>query len=131
MKSKSTLTLMELLIMLLVFALAAALCLQAFAGASRISKNTAALDRAVTEVQNTAELLKSCAGDYEKAAALWGGSWDGSRWTLEYEGGTVTAVPAEGEHPLLGQAVITAAAPNGSILYTLTVGWQKGGGSHG
>ena len=131
MKSKSTLTLMELLIMLVVFAVAAALCLRTFAGAGQISKDAAALDRAVTEVQSAAETLKGCAGNYEKAAALWGGSWDGTCWTVEYESGSLRALPAESGNPLLEQAVITAVDPEGSPLYTLTVGWQKGGGSHG
>ena len=130
MKSKSTLTVMELLIMLLVFALAAALCLQAFAGAHSISSGAADLDRAILEAQNAAETLKGCAGNYEKAAALHGGCWEGTCWTVEYEGGTLRAVPAESGIPLLGQAIITATDAEGTTLCTLTVGWQKGGGVH-
>lgn len=59
MKSKASLVLMEQLVMILVFALCAALCLQAFVGADRISQETARRDEAVLLAQNTAESLKA------------------------------------------------------------------------
>ena len=59
MKSKASLSLMELLVMVLIFALAAALCLQTFAKAQTISLETARQDEAVLLAQNGAELLKS------------------------------------------------------------------------
>lgn len=63
MKSKAPLMLIEQMIMLLVFALAAALCLQAFVKSQDISNRSEARDRAVIESQNIAETLK--AGRYE------------------------------------------------------------------
>ena len=57
MRSKASLQLMELLVMILVFALAAALCLQVFAKASEISQDTARYDQAV--------ILPSAARDAE------------------------------------------------------------------
>lgn len=130
MKSRSTLTLMELLIMVLVFALAAALCLQAFAGANRISETAAARDRAVLEAQNAAEVLKSCSGCWEEAAHLYGGTWDGSVWTLSWDSGTLRAAPTDSGDPLLGQAEITVTDRDGNLLIALTAAWQKGGSSH-
>lgn len=127
MKNKSALTLMELLIMLLVFALAAALCLQAFAAADRISEHSAALDRAVLEAQNAAETLKNCGGDYESAANLYGGTWDGGSWRVEVEAGQLTAAPQDSPHPLTDSALITVTDGDGAVLYTLSVTWQKGG----
>ena len=59
MKSKASLSLMEMLVMVLIFALAAALCLQIFAKARTISLETARQDEAVLLAQNGAELLKS------------------------------------------------------------------------
>lgn len=59
MKSKASLFLMEQLVMVLVFALAAALCLQVFLRADQISRKTASLDEAVMIAQNGAELLKA------------------------------------------------------------------------
>ena len=58
MKSKAPLMLMEQMVMLLVFALAAALCLQAFVKADEISKQAEARDRAVLLCQTVAEELK-------------------------------------------------------------------------
>lgn len=59
MKSKASLTLMEQLVMIPVFALAAAVCLQVFAGAQRISLETAKREAAMVVTQNAAELLKA------------------------------------------------------------------------
>ena len=72
MKSKSPLVMLEQLIMLLVFALAAAMCLQAFALADSQSKTTIARDAAIIEVQQAAEVIKYCGGDMERAAAILG-----------------------------------------------------------
>ena len=48
MKSKAPLLLMEQMVMLLVFALAAALCLQAFVKSDGLSRRSEARDRAMT-----------------------------------------------------------------------------------
>ena len=57
MKQKTSLLLMEQLVMILVFALAAARGLQIFAKADAISQETARRDRAVVLARNAAELL--------------------------------------------------------------------------
>lgn len=59
MRSKSPLALMEQVIMVLVFALAAALCLRVFAFSDLASTRNEAVDRAVLECQNAAEILKA------------------------------------------------------------------------
>lgn len=59
MKSKAPLVLMEQIIMVLIFALAAALCLNAFVLSEKMSKQTEAKGRAVLAAQNAAEYLKS------------------------------------------------------------------------
>lgn len=58
MRSKAPLVLMEQVVMVLVFALTAALCLRMFVLADRLSVKYEACDRAVTEAQNVAEQLK-------------------------------------------------------------------------
>lgn len=67
MRSKSPLVLMEQLVMVLVFALAAALCLRVFAASDQMSKRNEAVDRAVVECQNAAEILKAAGGDMAHA----------------------------------------------------------------
>ena len=69
MRSKAPLALMEQMVMVLVFALAAALCLQAFALADRISRQNAERDQALVAAQNAAEQVKQVRGD-----------WDVGRW---------------------------------------------------
>ena len=64
MKSKATLFLMEQLIMILVFALAAAVCIGVFAKTNAISEDIARRDEAMIIAQNAAEILKST-GDPE------------------------------------------------------------------
>ena len=58
MRSKAPLALMEQSVMILVFALAAALCVQAFVFSDETSKRIDDRDRAAVEAQNAAELLK-------------------------------------------------------------------------
>ena len=58
MRSKAPLVLMEQLIMVLVFAVAAALCLRMFVGSDNLSRRYAATDRTVLEAQAAAEQLK-------------------------------------------------------------------------
>ena len=67
MRSKSPLVLMEQLVMVLVFALAAALCLRVFAASDQMAKRNEAVDRAVVECQNAAETLKAAGGDMAHA----------------------------------------------------------------
>ena len=66
MKSKAPLILMEQMVMLLVFALAAALCLQAFVKSDAISQRSEARDRAATAAQTAAEAIRHT-GDIEAA----------------------------------------------------------------
>ena len=68
-RSKAPLAMMEQMVMLLVFALAAALCLQAFVRSDQMSKGMEARDRAAVLCQNTAEALRSTGGDFSRAAA--------------------------------------------------------------
>ena len=111
MKSKVSLQLMEQLVMILVFALAAALCLQVFAKTGEISEETARRDRAVTLAANAAETLKST-GDPAAAEAL---SRDGYRVTVRMQPKTV---------PGLAEAEIQVSS-EGQILFTLDTGWQE------
>ena len=128
MRSKAPLALMEQLVMLLVFAMAAALCLRAFALSDQISRQGEVRDQAVLQVQNMAETLKSCGGDYEKAATLLGGRWDGAQWEWQLSPASAysaRAVPEESREPLLGKARVTAFSADGTCLFTLSVAWQE------
>ena len=99
MKNKTSLTLMEQVVMVMVFALAAAICLQAFALSSRVSRECEARDEAVLLAQNTVELLKYHAGSPEKALAAAAQSLGGS-----FENGTLLLAAEEHDLLLLAQA---------------------------
>ncbi len=66
--SKTPLFLIELIIMLLVFSISAAICLQVFAGARRIADESRRLDTAVMMAQTAAETWKATHGDLEETA---------------------------------------------------------------
>ncbi|MBQ3029273.1 MAG: hypothetical protein IJD26_09335 [Lachnospiraceae bacterium] len=68
-KSKSTLALMEQAVMILVFAVAATLCVQAFVRADAYSKELERRDRAVNLCQTVAETVKAKKGDLKATAA--------------------------------------------------------------
>lgn len=109
MKNKASLMLMEQLVMILVFALCAALCLQCFVAADRISEETALRDEAVLLAQNTAESLKTGHPIPDAPDGLTS---------------TVKALPTN--LPGLEKAEISVFdAENGTLLISLTVGFQE------
>ena len=136
MKSKAPLALMEQLTMILVFALAAALCLQLFVLSNTLSRDGETRDQAVTAVQNAAESLKANDGSFEALAAFHGGVLTETGWQIGYDDSwqsapveqadfVVTAEPVVKDQPLLGSAVITARGANGKQWFQITVGWQE------
>ena len=126
MRSKAPLAMLEQLVMLLVFALAAALCLQAFVLSDQNSKRNVRWDAAVVEVQRVAETVKHCAGDPEQAAQLLDGSWDGMTLTVPCEGGAVTVTLQDSGHGLLGLAQVCMTDDRGEELFSVPVSWQTG-----
>ena len=86
MRNKTPLILMELACMLLVFALSAVLCLQAFVWADTASKESVKQDRALREAQNVAESVKGLRGDFSAAEQFCGGLWDDDAGYIRYNG---------------------------------------------
>ena len=112
MKSRASLQLMELLMMVLVFSLAAALCLEVFARAGEISGETERRDRAVALAADAAEILKATDGDLSAAEAV-------SR-----EGYRVTVIPGRTRQPGLSEAEIQVFFEE-ELLFSLNTGWQE------
>ena len=130
MRNKAPLALMEQLVMILVFALAAALCLQIFVFSSLMSREGALRDRAVTAVQNTAEVLKTGRGSCDALLAELEGEKTDSGWqkTMMYDqlgDVIVRAELSEEQDALLGMARISAQDENGKILFEMQVYWQE------
>lgn len=125
MRTKAPLVMLEQVVMLLVFALAAALCLRAFVQADTMSRTNSARDEGMLQVQQVAETVKSCGGDLEQAAQLLQGSYKENVLTVSFAENTVTAMPVPSGDKLLGMAEVTAADPGGEVLFRVTVAWQR------
>lgn len=112
MKNRTSLVLMEQLVMVLVFALAAAVCLQLFAKADAISCQTARRDEAVILAQSVAEQLKSGVQPEQLSE------------NPEQGGYIVKIHPVKTEIPGLAQAQIHILWES-EVLFSLTTGWQE------
>ena len=145
MRSKAPLALMEQMVMLLVFALAAALCLQAFVKSDGLSQTSEDRDRAAALCQSAAEAIQHSGGDFQQAAEL----LDADR--LGSGNGGLTIIystdwnPAEAESPgvypagyILGASRQDSGVPGlgkaavwvledetGEELFRLEVCWQE------
>lgn len=127
MKNKSPLMLIELTVMLLILAASAALCLRGFVWADARAQETQRRDLALVQLQNAAEVLQACGGDWEEAVRTHGGTWEAGHWVISLEDGTVLrAVPEETELPTLGAARLVAEYEDQQLL-TLQVCWQEVG----
>lgn len=140
MRSKAPLVLMEQLIMLLVFALTAALCLQAFVKSDHISRRSEDIDRAATAAQSAAETIRGIGGDQalsqaaailEEASYFQGilhQSFDEKGKPSREEKDIAYVLTAEdktGSTPGLYEAQIrVCAADNGEILFEIPIAWQ-------
>ncbi len=109
---RESLVLMEQLIMILIFALATALCLRLFVRADAISTESARQDHAVMLAQNAAEMLKSGADADDIPAD--------EDYALDIR-------MEESGIPGLAQAEISVFhADEADPVYSLKVGWQEG-----
>lgn len=145
-RSKTSLLLMEQLVTLLVFALAAAVCLQVFVKADSLSREMEARDKAAVICQNAAETIQHRGGDLEAALTQMSGApagWrDGFGYFVSYdENGaplpddgsktathTLQAQEMDSGVPGLGKAQITYYQWNrGTMeeLFTLETAWQE------
>lgn len=135
MKSKAPLALAEQIIMMLVFAVAAAVCLSVFARCDRAAGENRARDFAALEAQNAAEVLKACRGDALAAAESYGGSASGEDWVVFYdESGKMTSADSaeyrlsaeicRGKAGVPGFAEVSVDR-SGERVFSMQVCWQE------
>lgn len=126
MKNKSSLTLMELVIMILVFAFTAAFCLMAFVWADQSSEAQVARDHAIVEVQNMAETLKYSHGqDCENIEAIYfAENWEKTERDGEWSY-VLNVEPDWDEEDLLGGALVKVSDKEGQEVFSLPVKWQE------
>lgn len=133
MKGRTSLAMIELTVMLLIFSLTAALCLQAFLWSDQTSRTSAERDEAVRLAQNAAELIKYSEGDFavleqlkelpavergdfSVTAQRTDGMQDGSDGMQDGSGSALKG---------LGSAVVEVRNCEGSLLFSLPVSWQE------
>lgn len=139
MKSKASLTLMEQLIMLLVFALAAAVCLRAFVWADTHSAQIETTDRAVLLAQSAAEAIKGSGGDVQNAlssaADILGAKYDGKVLQINYDSSwnptnenPVYRLTAKGVDSGLDElckaGICVCEADSKEVIFALETAWQ-------
>ena len=120
MKHRTPLVLIELTVMLLVFSLAAVLCLQGFAWASAQSLEESQKDQALQQLQNTAELLK--AGQDVPESMLFDENWQP---VTENHSFLLRIVPVEQEISYVSTVWLEVTKADGSSLGELAVSWQE------
>lgn len=139
MRQKSTLSLIEQTVMLLVFALAAVLCLQCFLWADETASELSQQDQALILAQNASEAVKASSGDLGRAAELCGGVATTDSWVILYDENwaitddmhtyTLRVQPQETSLPYLGRASVQVLRGETSLAQ-LEVCWQEVNG-HG
>lgn len=149
MKRKAPLSMMELMVMIAVFALSATLCLQAFVKSDRVSRRVEARDRASVLCQSVAEVIRHNGGDLKGAMIQVNGTEPGQRegfgwfagydenWAiLDWEGGdrpqhssyTLRVTELDSVTRGLGRAQVeTFVWNNGEMesLFSIEISWQK------
>jgi hypothetical protein len=116
MKHRPSLALLEQIVMLLVFAVAAVVCLQAFVWSAQTSKTMTRQDRALILAQNAAETLKHT-HDPDETARLFENQAEDHGWTLHI-------TPTERDLNLLS-AVTVEVWEGERCLARLPVAWQE------
>ena len=135
-KSKAPLSLMEQVVMILVFAFAAALCVQAFVLADTMSQEAYERDKAAIISQAMAETVKSQKGDMEKVCEILNGHeisegvilYYDREWKPCAEEGSVYLVELtiiEKGTFLTKAEIVAKAVKEKKLIFKLPVNWQN------
>lgn len=121
---------MEQIIMLCVFAVAAAICIRAFVWSDQKSKYNETRSLAVISAQSAAETLKYYSGDLEKTAEKMGRESKIENGTLSvgFDGYSIV-IRTQETSGNVGEAVVSADDGKGGEYVRFSVRWQEGGSS--
>ena len=125
MRNKAPLALLEQILMLLIFALAAVICLRVFLWSDDTSRHSARRDEALIHAQTVAETVKAHGGDFTAAAAALHGTVENGALVIDGEDYTLRA-ERQAPTPYLGRAEIMVES-DGETLFTLPIAWQEVG----
>ncbi|MCL1808346.1 MAG: hypothetical protein FWG42_01095 [Clostridiales bacterium] len=119
--SGSGMFLTELLMAILIFAVASAICLRVFVAANHVSAESSRLNHAVASAQNCAECFKATGGSLPETAALLGGAFTGTRAIeVRFDSGWQLLPPGEPSFCYVA-AIVRMPEKAGSIDAQVTV----------
>lgn len=137
MKSKAPLVLMEQLIMLVVFSIAAAICVRAFVYSDQLSLQKQVRDQAIIQVQTLAETYKYYKGDVQKVIAEFGGDIDNDTFITYWNEQWQPCDESKSQYKIkitkqasnvtgLGKAEVLVYSIDDKVLFTFPLAWQEG-----
>lgn len=127
-RSKAPLALMEQVIMILVFALASAVCLQAFVYSDRLSRTDEQRQNAMAKAQQVTEYCKANHGDLEKAGEILGADVTEEGLEIRYpEEEMILSLQLTEQTDYLQKAVVTVTDMEDAEIYNMDIAYQIGG----
>lgn len=125
-RSKAPLALMEQIVMILVFAVASAVCLQAFVYADHLSRQGDRIEKAWNKAQTVVEYCKDYHGELDAVCDLLGGKRheNGLSVCYEKEGMKLTLQLTE-QTKYRQKAVVCVQEEKGEELCRFETAWQK------
>lgn len=117
MRNKTVLSMIEQLIMVLVFIIAVAISLRVFVYTDNYSKQVRQKDEALMKAQSAAEILKNTKGNENRVFELLNAD----------DGLVVTIEKLDSGNRYLGEASVTVSSDK-EELCSITVGWQEDAG---
>lgn len=139
-RSKSTLFLMELIIVIFFFSICAAICVNVFGSAQQMARDSHNLSNAVMAARSAAGCYKSADGDIGAAVELLDGAMSADHGIVYYDKEWQQVVSADESRFYLlidplersGEAVVAVFESNSSedALFQLQVKTSRGGGAY-
>lgn len=129
-RANSSIFLIELAVVILIFSVCAAITMRVFAGAHQMTRESEALSRGVIAAQSVAECYKAADGDPAQTAAFSGGVQDGDTVRVYYSGGWsrvqedaayVVTLFKDGGYAEISIAPVLPYGGAGATIYTITV----------
>lgn len=135
--AQSSLFLMEMMVVILFFALTSAICVHLFAQSYQTAKHSEDLTNGVLQAESAAELYKSTAGDLQQTAELLDAKWEAAgsltvlydaHWQIVQQDGAYQLTMSAVQETLIPTAEIVISTLEGKEIYRLTVkAYQPGG----
>jgi len=120
--SRTGLFLIELVIVILFFALSATVCMKLFAFAYTMTEYSADISHAAAAAQNTAECFKAAEGDIVKTAELLGAVFENNKLSYNPDDDiTLTLITDTEKSDLSVNGIISVADKNKKIIFELEI----------